>query len=177
MIVNKISLIHFKNHSEKSFEFSPQINCFVGNNGAGKTNVLDAIHYLSVGKSFLGNTDVSNILFGEDFFSIESEIHDGEKENIIQIQQPKDHKKTIKKNNKTYERIADHVGFLPSVIISPYDSNLISDSGESRRKFLDSMISQTDAEYLFSIIQYQKVLKQRNALLKYFQKNRTFDAD
>ncbi len=177
MIVNKISLIHFKNHSEKSFEFSPQINCFVGNNGAGKTNVLDAIHYLSVGKSFLGNTDVSNILFGEDFFSIESKIHDGEKENIIRIQQPKDHKKTIKKNNKTYERIADHVGFLPSVIISPYDSNLISDSGESRRKFLDSMISQTDAEYLFSIIQYQKVLKQRNALLKYFQKNRTFDAD
>ena len=100
MIVNKISLIHFKNHSEKSFEFSPQINCFVGNNGAGKTNVLDAIHYLSVGKSFLGNTDVSNILFGEDFFSIESEIHDGEKENIIRIQQPKDHKKTIKKKQQ-----------------------------------------------------------------------------
>ena len=93
------------------------------------------------------------------------------------MQLPKEGKKIIKKNDKTYERIADHIGFLPSVMISPYDSNLISDGSESRRKFLDAMISQTDSDYLFALIQYQKTLQQRNALLKYFAKNRTFDLD
>ena len=177
MIIQKLHLINFKNHLEKDFDFSPQINCFVGNNGAGKTNILDALHYLSVAKSFLGNTDPNNIKSGEDFFVIDGEISDGEKENIIKIQQPKDSKKIIKKNDKSYDRIADHIGFLPSVIISPYDSNLISDSGESRRKFLDTMISQTDSEYLFNLIQYQKTVQQRNALLKSFAKNRYFDLD
>lgn len=177
MIINKLLLLNFKNHSNQSFEFSPQINCFVGNNGVGKTNVLDALHYLSVAKSFLGNTDPNNIKSEEDFFAIEGEIFDGEKESIIKIQQPKDSKKIIKKNDKSYDRIADHIGFLPSVIISPYDSNLISDSGESRRKFLDTMISQTDSDYLFNLIQYQKTVQQRNALLKSFAKNRYFDAD
>lgn len=179
MIVRKLSLINFKNHSEKSFEFSPQINCFVGNNGVGKTNVLDALHYLSVGKSFLGNSDLLNIKNEDhsDFFSIESEIRNEEKDDIIKILQPKESKKIIRKNDKTYERIADHIGYLPSVMISPYDSNLISDSGESRRRFLDAMISQTDHDYLFNLIQYQKTLQQRNALLKYFAKNRTFDKD
>ncbi len=183
MIIQKLTLINFKNHSEKSFEFSPQINCFVGNNGVGKTNVLDALHYLSVAKSFFGNTDLNNINTSTslsvtaDFFTIEGEIFDGEKENIIKIQQPKDSKKIIKKNDKSYDRIADHIGFLPSVMISPYDSNLISDSGESRRKFLDAMISQTDSEYLFNLIQYQKTVQQRNALLKNFAKNRYFDVE
>lgn len=177
MIINSLKLLNFKNHLERNIDFSPQINCFVGNNGAGKTNVLDALHYLSVGKSFLGNTDANNIATNEDFFTIEASISNEEKENIIKIILPKDSKKLIKKNDKAYDRISDHIGFLPSVIISPYDSNLITDAGESRRKFLDSMISQTDSTYLYSLIQYQKVLKQRNALLKYFSKNRTFDAD
>lgn len=177
MIIKKLTLINFKNHSERSFDFSPQINGFVGNNGVGKTNILDALHYLSVAKSFLGNTDLNNIRTDEDFFAIEGTIDDGEKQNIIKVQQPKEAKKIIKKNDKSYDRIADHIGFLPSVIISPYDSNLISDSGESRRKFLDSMISQTDSEYLFNLIQYQKTVQQRNALLKSFAKNRYFDAE
>lgn len=177
MIIQKLSLLNFKNHDEKSFDFSPQINCFVGNNGVGKTNILDALHYLSVGKSFLGNSDFLNIKEQQDFFSIEGNILSEEKTDIIKILLPKEAKKIIKKNDKTYERLSDHIGFLPSVMISPYDSNLISDSGESRRKFLDSMISQTNSEYLFGLIQYQKTLKQRNALLKYFAKNRAFDAD
>ncbi len=177
MVIQKLTLLNFKNHQEKSFEFSPQINCFVGNNGVGKTNVLDALHYLSVGKSFLGNTDLNNIRLNEDFFAIEGQIFDGEKENIIKIHMPKDAKKIIKKNDKSYERMADHIGFLPSVIISPYDSNLISDSGESRRRFLDAMISQTDADYLFNLIQYQKTVQQRNALLKNFAKSRYFDPE
>ncbi|SHF04527.1 DNA replication/repair protein RecF [Chryseobacterium sp. OV279] len=177
MIIKKLSLYNFKNHSEKKFEFSPQINCFVGNNGAGKTNILDALHYLSVGKSFLGNTDSNNIKREEDFFTIDAEIQNEDSEDIIKISQPKEAKKIIKKNDKSYDRLADHIGYLPSVMISPYDSNLISDSGESRRRFLDSMISQTDSEYLFNLIQYQKTVQQRNALLKYFAKNRTWDRD
>jgi DNA replication and repair protein RecF len=177
MIIKKLSLYNFKNHSEKKFEFSPQINCFVGNNGVGKTNILDALHYLSVGKGFLGNTDLNNIRKDEDFFTIDAEIQNEESEDIIKISQPREAKKIIKKNDKAYDRLADHIGYLPSVMISPYDSNLISDSGESRRKFLDSMISQTDSEYLFDLIQYQKTVQQRNALLKYFAKNRVWDKD
>lgn len=177
MIIKKLYLYNFKNHSEKKFEFSPQINCFVGNNGVGKTNILDALHYLSVGKSFLGNTDLNNIKQEEDFFTIDAEIQNEDSEDIIRITQPKEAKKVIKKNDKSYDRLADHIGYLPSVMISPYDSNLISDSGESRRKFLDAMISQTDSEYLFDLIQYQKTIQQRNALLKYFAKNRTWDKD
>ena len=177
MFVKKLKIINFKNHPEKSFDFSSEINCFVGNNGAGKTNILDALHYISMGKSFLGNSDFQNIKEDENFFSIESEIKGEEKNDIIKILLQKETKKIIKKNEKTYERMADHIGFLPSVMISPYDANLISDGGESRRKFLDTMISQTDSEYLFNLIQYQKTLQQRNALLKYFQKNRTFDID
>ena len=177
MFTKTLKIINFKNHSEKSFDFSSEINCFVGNNGAGKTNILDALHYISMGKSFLGNSDFQNIKEDENFFSIESEIKGEEKNDIIKILLQKETKKIIKKNEKTYERMADHIGFLPSVMISPYDANLISDGGESRRKFLDTMISQTDSEYLFNLIQYQKTLQQRNALLKYFQKNRTFDID
>ena len=186
MIINKLSLINFKSHSEVSFDFSPQINCFVGNNGAGKTNILDALHYLSVGKSFLGNSDLNNILSQKledgsqqtmDFFVIDSEIQNEEREDLIKILMPKEAKKVIKKNDKTYDRLVDHIGYLPSVMISPYDSNLISDSGESRRKFLDAMISQTDSSYLFDLIQYQKTIQQRNALLKSFAKNRYFDKD
>lgn len=177
MIITNLKIQNFKNHQEQDFDFSKQINCFVGNNGVGKTNILDALHYLSMAKSFLGNKDLNNIKIEEDFFTVEGTIDDGEKENIIKIQQPKEAKKIIKKNDKSYERIADHIGFLPSVIISPYDSNLISDSGESRRKFLDAMISQTDSDYLFNLIQYQKTVQQRNALLKDFSKNRYFDGD
>lgn len=177
MIINKLTLYNFKNHSEKKFEFSPQINCFVGNNGVGKTNILDALHYLSVGKSFLGNTDTNNIKKDEDFFTLDAEIQNEESEDTLKISQPREAKKVIKKNDKNYDRIADHIGYLPSVMISPYDSNLISDSGESRRKFLDSMISQTDSGYLYDLIQYQKTIQQRNALLKYFAKNRVWDKD
>ncbi len=175
MIVTDLSLINFKNHKNLHLDFSTQLNCFVGNNGVGKTNILDALHYISVTKSFLGHKDLNNIRSGEDFFLIEAKIFNGEKTDILKIQQANTAKKLIKKNDKSYDRIADHLGFIPSVIISPYDANLISDSGESRRKFLDSMISQTDQHYLFSLMQYQKTIAQRNALLKDFSKNRYFD--
>lgn len=177
MIIQKLNIQNFKNHTIQAFEFSSEINCFVGNNGVGKTNILDALYYLSMCKSFLSNSDLSNIKNGEDFFTIEAEVKDGDKVNVLKISYNKENRKIIKKNDKTYARIADHIGFLPSVMISPYDSNLISDSGESRRKFLDSIISQIDIEYLYSLIQYHKTLKQRNALLKNFAKTKIFDVE
>ncbi|WKS94803.1 DNA replication/repair protein RecF [Riemerella columbina] len=177
MKINKLNLTQFKNHQDRIFDFSPEINAFVGNNGVGKTNILDALHYLSVGKSFLGNSDVNNIQNEADFFVIESEIKTDQKDIILKIIQNRETKKIIKKNDKSYARIADHIGFLPSVMISPYDANLISDSGESRRRFLDAMIAQIDSPYLFSLMQYQKALKQRNTLLKSFAKHRFFDAE
>ena len=184
MVVSQLHIAQFKNHLNRDFQFSSQINCFVGNNGCGKTNLLDALHYLSVGKSFLLNTDSSSISEGMDFFSLNAEILEENsleegtsKQSTLQLQMPLEGKKSLKKNEKIYPRLADHIGYLPTVLISPYDSNLITDSGESRRRFLDQMISQTDSEYLFQLIQYQKTLKQRNALLKYFQKNRRFDFD
>src|SRR5690606_19138269 len=127
MVIQKLQLIQFKNHSEQTFQFSPQINCFVGNNGAGKTNVLDALHYLSLCKRFLEKNDLNYIRTDEDLFTVESTMHDGEKDNIIKVQMPRKAKKIIKKHDKTYDRMADDVGFLPSDIISPYGSNLISD--------------------------------------------------
>lgn len=177
MFIKKLIIQNFKNHRFQDFDLSPQINCFVGNNGVGKTNILDALYYLSVGKSFLNTSDSQNIANGEDFFSIEGVISNEEKDDILKIIQSKESRKIIKKNDKVYPKIAEHIGYLPSVIISPYDQNLISDSSESRRKFLDAMISQTDGEYLFHLVQYQKVLQQRNALLKTFHKNRYFDND
>lgn len=177
MQVRNISLLNFKNHPERQFELSRQINCFVGNNGAGKTNVLDALHYLSVGKSFLGTSDTQNITRGSEHFTIQALIEEEEREHLLNVHQAQDGKKHIRKNGKLYTRISEHIGFLPSVMISPYDSNLISDSGESRRRFMDGMISQVDSQYLHDLIQYQKILKQRNALLKYFQRNRTFQLE
>lgn len=175
MIVQNLTLYNFKNHQEGDYQFSSHINCFVGDNGVGKTSILDALHYLSMGKSFLNSSDSTCIMHDSDFFSIKSDIQEVEKITTIQIQLPKEGKKAIKKNEKLLPKLSDHIGFLPSVLISPYDSNLIQDTGDSRRRFLDQMISQTDKEYLYNLIQYQKTLKQRNALLKYFQKNRTFD--
>jgi len=177
MLVESLKLNNFKNHEFRTFIFSPSINCFVGNNGVGKTNILDALYYLSFGKSFLGNGDQGSILRDKDFFRIDALILDKEREYTLKIQQATDSKKIIKRNDKPYSRISDHIGFLPSVMISPYDNSIISDSGESRRRFLDGMISQTDSEYLHHIIQYQKAIFQRNALLKNFHKNRCFDLD
>lgn len=176
MFIKKLGIQHFKNHSFREFDFSSQINCFVGNNGVGKTNILDALYYLSVGKSFLNNSDNQNIENNQEFFTIEGMVFNEDKDDIIKIAH-KDSRKTIKKNEKIYARMADHIGYLPSVMISPYDQNLISDSSESRRKFIDAMISQMDSDYLFSLVQYQKTLQQRNALLKNFAKNRYFDAE
>ena len=158
MILKSLSLLNYKNFESQSFEFNQKINCFVGNNGVGKTNVLDAIYHLSFGKSYFNPISSQNIKHNESFFVINGDYEKCDKIEKIVISLKKGQKKVIKRNGKNYDRFSDHIGFLPSVIISPYDSNLISDSGESRRKFLDAMISQTDSEYLFNLIQYQKTV-------------------
>lgn len=176
MYLRKLSLTNFKNYSQAEYSFSDKINCFVGNNGTGKTNLLDAIHYLSFCKSFFNPIDSQNIRHGEDFFVISGtrEKNDG-KIDQIQCIQKRNHRKKFLLNKKEYERLADHIGEFPLVMISPYDRDLINDGSELRRKYIDSVISQFDRLYLDDLISYQKALFQRNTLLKSFYEKHSFD--
>ena len=177
MHLQNLSLINYKNISEANYTFDPKINCFTGKNGVGKTNVLDAIYHLAYGKSYFNPLAVQNIKHGEEFFVIDGTFEkNGRKEQIV-CSLKKGLKKVLKRNSKAYDKFSEHVGFIPLVIITPYDSDLIIEGSETRRKFLDSVISQLDAAYLQELINYQKVLSQRNALLKYFALNHTFDRD
>ena len=177
MFLKKLSLFNYKNFSEVSFDFDTKINCFVGKNGIGKTNVLDAIYHLSYGKSYFNPLAVQNIKHGEDFFVIDGEFEKNDRTEQIVCSLKKGGKKILKRNNKLYEKFSDHIGFIPLVIISPADRDLIVEGSETRRKFLDSVISQLDANYLQKLIQYQKIVSQRNALLKYFALNHVFETD
>ena len=175
MYLKELQVYNFKNFDEKQFVFDEKINCFVGNNGVGKTNVLDAVYFLALGKSYFNNNIKQIIRFDQDAFSIKGTFDLNEKTEVIHISYQIDKKKIIKRNNKAYERIADHIGLIPLVMISPYDRDLISESGETRRRFINRIISQADSNYLSSLIAYQKVLTQRNRLLKYFTANHKFD--
>jgi DNA replication and repair protein RecF len=154
-----------------------KINCFVGKNGIGKTNILDAIYHLAIGKSYFNPLAVQNIKHGEDFFVIDGEFEKNERTEQILCSLKKGQKKILKRNGKVYEKFSDHIGFIPLVIISPSDSDLIIEGSETRRKFIDSVISQLDNSYLQQLIQYQKIISQRNALLKYFALNHVFESD
>ncbi|AWI25843.1 DNA replication/repair protein RecF [Flavobacterium pallidum] len=177
MYLKKISLFNYKNFSEADFDFDTKINCFVGKNGIGKTNVLDAIYHLSYGKSYFNPLAVQNIRHGEEFFVIDGAFHKQQRDEQIVCSLKKGQKKILKRNGKPYDKFSDHIGFIPLVIISPADRDLIVEGSETRRKFIDSVISQSDAAYLQLLIQYQKVLAQRNALLKYFALNHVFETD
>ena len=177
MILKSLSLINYKNFASKAFEFDAKINCFVGNNGVGKTNILDAIYHLSFGKSYFNPVTSQNINHNADFFVIDGVYDKSEREEKVVISAKKGQKKVIKRNAKVYDRFADHIGFLPLVIISPADRDLITEGSDMRRKFIDGVISQSDKNYLANLLSYSKVLSQRNALLKYFAANNTFDQD
>lgn len=177
MHLNKISLLNYKNFEDASFDFDGKINCFVGRNGVGKTNVLDAIYHLAYGRSYFNPIAMQNIRHGEDFFVVEGTFEKDDRTELIVCSLKKGQKKILKRNAKTYEKFSDHIGFVPLVIISPTDRDLILEGSEVRRSFIDSVISQLDAPYLHKLIQYQKVITQRNALLKYFAANRTFDQE
>ena len=177
MYLKNISIINYKNFASKTFDFDNRINCLVGNNGVGKTNVLDAIYYLSYTKGHFNTVASQNIRHGENFFVLDGIFQKDNREEVINCSLKKGLKKVIKRNGKEYEKISDHFGFIPLVIISPSDSNLIVEGSDLRRKFMDSIISLNDKEYLNTLLNYNKILAQRNSLLKYFAVNYTFDAD
>lgn len=177
MFLKSIALFNYKNFSEADFEFDSKINCFVGKNGVGKTNVLDAIYHLAYGKSYFNPLAVQNIKHGEEFFVIDGTFEIKNRTEQIVCSLKRNQKKMLRRNGKLYEKFSDHIGLIPLVIISPADRDLIVEGSETRRKFVDTVISQSDSGYLQQLIQYQKVLQQRNALLKYFALNHTFEND
>lgn len=176
MYLQKISLVNFKNIETQTFDFQKKINCFVGNNGIGKTNVLDAIYYLSFAKSYFNSVAGQNIRHGQEFFMIEGDYLLNDRNEKIVCSLKRGQKKVLKRNGKAYDKFSEHIGQLPLVIISPADRDLIVEGSDTRRKFIDGVISQQDKKYLQTLISYNKTVSQRNALLKYFAANRTFDA-
>lgn len=177
MYLKSLQLANFKNYEDLEIDFIEGINCFVGKNGSGKTNVLDAVHYLSVCKSYLNPIDRQNIHFGSTFFSIRGEWELNQKEVTIHCAVKEGAKKVVRRNKKEYEKLAEHIGQFPVVIISPYDRDLIIEGSEFRRKWIDSIISQFDRNYLDDLQRYGKVLIQRNALLKNMFEHRLFDQE
>lgn len=166
MHLNSLSIINYKNLSEAELIFSPKINCFIGNNGMGKTNVLDAIYFLSFCKSHSNSIDSQNIKHNSEFCLLHGKYLLNENLEDIYCGMKLRQKKQFKRNKKEYERLSDHIGLLPLVLVSPHDSFLISEGSDERRKFIDGVISQYNKSYLNQLLQYNNALKQRNALLK-----------
>ncbi len=177
MYLESLSLINFKNFDQKNFDFDQKINCLVGNNGVGKTNVLDAIYYLAHTRGYFNPIASQNIKHGEEFFVIDGVFKKNGKHEHIHCSLKSGQKKIMKRNGKEYEKLSDHYGFLPLVIISPSDTDLIVEGSEVRRKFMDMIISMNDQAYFHDLIRYNKTISQRNALLKYFAANFVFDRD
>lgn len=166
MHLQKLTILNFKNIKEATIEFSPRINCFIGLNGMGKTNILDAIYYLSFCKSHFNPSDRQNINFDEEFFMIQGIYNRDDKQEEVYVGLKKSQKKQFKRNKKDYQKLSEHIGLFPLVMISPADSKLILEGSEERRKYMDGVISQYNKSYLDNLIKYNKVLAQRNQLLK-----------
>lgn len=176
MVLNSLSLVYYKNFESAKFEFDDKINCIVGENGKGKTNILDSIYHLAYTKSYFNPITSQNITHGEDFFVVDGIFKRQNKQENIIVSAKRGQKKVVKRNAKVYDRLSDHVGFIPVVIISPTDRDLILEGSDVRRKFMDAVISQVDNIYLNKLIKYNAILSQRNALLKYFAANNSFDS-
>lgn len=166
MLLKELHIINFKNIAEAELSFTPRFNCFVGNNGVGKTNVLDAIYHLSMCKSYFNLPDTQNIRHGEPFFVVQGKYERDGDELDIYCGVKRGQKKAFKKNQKTYDKLSEHIGLLPLVMISPEDVMLIDGGSEERRKLIDGIISQCDRNYLHQLIRYNKALAQRNVFLK-----------
>ena len=167
MILKRLSILNYKNIEQADLDFSPKVNCFIGQNGMGKTNLLDAVYYLSFCKSATNPIDSQVMRHEADFFVVQGlyETQQGDEEDIY-CGMKRRQKKVLKRNKKAYQRFSEHVGFIPLVMVSPSDTQLIIGGSEERRKFIDAFISQYDKEYLKQLIAYNKALAQRNTMLK-----------
>lgn len=175
MYLKKLKLVNFKNYNHLELEFSSQVNCFLGKNGTGKTNLLDAVHYLSLCKSYFNNSDVMSIMFEQGFFLIQGEFEmEAGNVEVYSCGFKKGQKKIFKNGDKDYDRLADHIGKIPLVISTPADTSIIWDGSEERRRMVDSIISQYNREYLNNLVAYNKTLAQRNKLLKDFNQGIAF---
>jgi len=177
MFLARLHLLQFKNHQSTEVQLINGLNAFIGKNGSGKTNVLDAIHYMSMCKSYLNPIDKQNVMFNQSFFHINGTWNVDKKEHQVACSYKLGAKKKIKLNKKEYEKLAEHIGKFPVVFISPYDGDLINEGSELRRKWMDGIISQVDPLYLNTLQSYNKVLSQRNALLKNMAEHRLFDLE
>ena len=166
MNLRRLSLVNFKNIRETELEFCAKLNCLVGDNGTGKTNLVDAVHYLSLCKSAFNLTDGQCVNHGGDFFLLEGHFTVGESREEVTCGFKKGGGKVLKRNGKEYEKLSEHIGLLPVVLVSPSDTSLINESGEDRRKYLNSLLSQLDKSYLLALIKYNRILAERNKLLK-----------
>ncbi|MEN8156734.1 MAG: DNA replication and repair protein RecF [Bacteroidota bacterium] len=177
MHLKSLSLVNFKNYEQADIPLSKKINCFVGENGVGKTNVLDAVHYLALCKSNLNPVDSQNIRHGEEFSVLQGLFERQEKEENIYCGIRRQKKKQFKRNKKEYQKLSEHIGLIPLVMVSPFDSILINGGSEERRKFINGVIAQYSRVYLDNLIQYNRALTQRNRLLKDFAASRSFNRE
>ncbi|MEE0978705.1 MAG: DNA replication and repair protein RecF [Muribaculaceae bacterium] len=166
MILNKLTVNNFKNIRSASLEFSPKMNCFLGNNGMGKSNLLDAVHYLSFCRSFSGLTDQRLVTDGERFLMLQGDYLRHDVPEDVQASYDAGKKKVFKRKGKVYKRLSEHIGLFPLVLVAPHDIDLINGTSEERRRFIDQIISQSDARYLDSLIRYNHLLEQRNRMLR-----------
>lgn len=175
LVLRKISILNFKSYLQADVTFTENVNCFTGPNGVGKTNVLDAIYYLAFCKSFFNPVDIQNIYNDADFFMLKGDfLLNGENEQIY-CGNHRDKKKVFKRNDKEYKKLAEHIGLIPLVMVNPADTQLIYEGSDTRRKFLDGVISQYNKTYLSKLLAYNKAITQRNNLLKHFAEERTFN--
>jgi len=166
MHIRHLNLINFKNIVQAEIDFSPGINCLVGHNGAGKTNVLDALYYLSFCKSYFNSIDSQNITHEQEFFVVQGQYERQEDTEHVYCGLKKAQKKRFKRNKKEYSKLSEHIGLLPLVMISPSDEQLINEGSEQRRKYMDGVIAQYDKPFLDDLMRYNRTLLQRNATLK-----------
>ena len=169
MILQELNILNYKNIREASMSFSEQINCFVGLNGQGKTNILDAIYYLSFTKSAYNAIDSQNIHHDEEMALVQGKYVEGDTEEMISCGLKRGVKKQFRRGKKDYKRLLDHIGLIPLVMVSPQDSELVVEGSDERRRFIDGVISQYNKAYLEHLTQYNALLKQRNALLKQYE--------
>lgn len=177
MFIRELSILNYKNLGEATLSFSKKLNCFIGNNGVGKTNLMDAIYYLSFCKSYFNNPDSQNVRHAEEYFALQGKYELNGINEEVHCGFKLGQKKKIRRNKKEYERFSDHIGLLPLVIISPSDAVLIQGGSEERRRFMDSVISQYDRTYLDWLVRYNRVLQQRNMLLKEYAGQPNTDPD